>query len=175
MDIQHGPYQQVRRPIRNRMRNLDELKLRQIADGGDHKPPSSELVTEFESAFDIVLPTDYIALLMYSNGGYPELDSVIPIGMNESGRLSINRFYRLDENRCDTEGLWRVMKVWKPILGHGLLPVASDGGGNQFVLDLRANACGVYFCIHDEKFLLQHVSDSFGKLIDSLHINPDFI
>lgn len=133
--------------------------------------PSSQTIDLFERTYGITIPEDLRDLLATANGGHPELDSV----NGAEGEFAIDTFYHLTEDDRGTESLWYAMEHWRPILGDYALPFASDGGGNQFFLDLREGVNEVKICLHDQSMRVQVVANSFAELIDSLAIDPDFI
>lgn len=152
------------------MRDLTELNLNIGGLAVVNPAPSGQEVLEFEREFDVKLPSDYISLLRYSNGGHPELSLVrIP----ETGtEWEISWFYHLNGDRNDSESLWFATSEWMKVLGVGRVPFARDDGGNQFFLDLRSGSTNVGLCIHDEDFRLVFVATDFAQLIDHL-TRPD--
>ncbi len=62
------------------MRNLSELNINERGKPVGRVAPSDRMIDAFESHFGLKLPTDYIILLRYANGGHPELDSFEPVG-----------------------------------------------------------------------------------------------
>ena len=112
-------------------------------------------------------------LLLFSNGGHPEIDSFyVP---DIESWFSVNQFYSLSNSDEDRNSICTAYLQWKNYIGHHKLPFANDGGGNQFVLDLYSTGTPVFLCIHDEDFRLVKLSNSFEYFIDSLEENPDFI
>ncbi len=70
-------------------------------------PPTPEVISAFEHEFNVSLPSEYLELLMYSNGGHPELDSIAPMGRTDIAEWAINHFLYLNEDRNGPESLWR--------------------------------------------------------------------
>ncbi len=64
---------------------------------------------------------------------------------------------------------------WQRILGKDALPFASDGGGNQFILDLKTIPPAVKVCVHDEGFRVVDLAPSFAALVDGLAVDPEMI
>ncbi len=157
------------------MRDLTELN---INDGGkrvNRPAPTDAVIVEFQRTFGIVLPTDYLQLLRHSNGGHPELCSLVPEGRNDDYRCSVNHFHHLSDDRTWSESLWLAMKTWRPLLGDSALPFAEDGGGNPFFLDMSVSPPAVKRCLHDENFAIVPIARSFEAFIDALAIDPDMI
>lgn len=154
------------------MRDLSELNINVGGEPVTRLAPSDEAIAKFERAFGVVLPSEYVALLRQANGGHPELDS---FQLDERATWAVNHFYHLDDDRSSSTSLWVVAERWRGILGKGVLPFASDGGGNQFVLDLRVTPAAVRVCIHDENFRMVALASSFADFIDRLAIDPDMI
>jgi hypothetical protein len=172
--IRFGRFQQVLQQI-NEMRDLSELNINVGGKRVERAVPSDEQVREFQEHFDITLPSEYLRLLRYSNGGHPELNSIQPAGRPEATRWAIDKFYYLSSDRNSDETLWGAMDVWRAILGKNALPFAEDGGGNQFFLDLRTSPAPVKVCVHDEGFSTIEVAPSFDVFIDMLSADPDMI
>ena len=157
------------------MRDLAELNLN---DGGkkvDRAAPSPEVVFAFEREFGLSLPPDYISLLTYSNGGHPELDSIAPMGRHDIAMRAVSRFFYLNEDQESLEGLWANARTWRPILGEKQIPIADDGGGNLFILDMSTTPPKVSACLHDEGFVRVEIARTFGEFIDGLELDPDMI
>ena len=157
------------------MRDLAELNLN---DGGkrvDRAPPSREVVLAFEREFGVSLPPEYIGLLTYSNGGHPELDSIAPMGRRDIAMRAINRFFHLNEDQESPASLWTAARTWRPILGEKQIPIAADGGGNPFILDMSTSPPTVSACLDDEGLARVEISPSFSEFIDSLELDPDMI
>ena len=84
------------------MRDLGELNINEGGYPVDRVAPSYGALSKFEQALSVDLPADYKALLRFSNGGHPQLDSFD----TEDGQWSINRFYHLTSDVEDVGGLW---------------------------------------------------------------------
>jgi cell wall assembly regulator SMI1 len=157
------------------MRNLAELNINEGGKVVGRAPPTPEVISAFEHEFNVSLPSEYLELLMYSNGGHPELDSIAPMGRTDIAEWAINHFLYLNEDRNGPESLWRAAKEWRPILGEKQIPFAADGGGDPFVLDLVATPARVVGSLIDEGFALVEIAASFSDFIDRLEFNPDYI
>ncbi len=156
-----------------KMRNLEELNFNIGGKSTDGLEPHSGVIAEFERTYNVRLPRVYLDLLEYANGGYPELDTIFLSEDQRNASWAVNHFYCLDEDRVADEGLWQAMKIWRPILGEEALPFASDGGGNQFYIDLSQETLRVCICIHDEGFRKIEIAKSFEEFIDRLKVDPD--
>jgi hypothetical protein len=157
------------------MRDFAELNLN---DGGkkvDRAPPSREVIAAFEREFGVFLPPEYIHLLTYSNGGHPELDSIAPMGRRDISVRAINRFFYLNEDQESLAGLWAASRAWRPILGEKQIPIAADGGGNPFVLDMSTVPPKVSAYLLDDGLVRVDIAPSFGEFIDGLVLDPDMI
>jgi hypothetical protein len=158
------------------MRDLSELKLNEGGKPMARPAPSAEVIQAFQACYGLTLPNDYLTLLHHSNGGHPKLDSIKPIGGRPGATgWAVNRFYHLDHDRTSTGSLWRAMEIWRPILGDQALPIATDGGGNLFFIDLRTASAAVKVCVHDDDFTIVDLAPSFQAFIDGLSENPDMI
>jgi len=157
------------------MRNLDELNVNEGGRPVTRRPPTAAQIANFQSHFGVVLPDDYLALLRHSNGGHPEQDSFKPKGLVEDVFWGVNRFYFLNEDQDDLEGLWAATKEWRGVLHTNIVPIGNDGGGNQLLLLFGQDPPSVELCIHDEGMRNIHVADSFGEFIDMLTEDPDMM
>lgn len=157
------------------MRNLEELNINEGGRPVSRPQPSEKDITAFQDHFGHALPVEYMRLLRFANGGYPELDSFVPKGADKSNRWAVNFFYRLESDKNDMAGLWNAVEDWGAVLGKSRLPIACDSGGNQIVLNLEASPAKVELCIHDEGFRIVPVADSFEQFLDLLSVDPDMI
>ena len=71
--------------------------------------------------------------------------------------------------------LWAVARAWRTSLGEKRIPIATDGGGNPFILDMSDSIPKVSICLHDEDFTVVEVAASFSEFIDHLELDPDMI
>jgi hypothetical protein len=151
------------------MRDLSELNINEGGRPVRRAPPTQAMIDAFQKRFGVTLPPSLLSLLRHSNGGHPELN-VVP----ERG-WAIDRFYFLDDDRYSELGLWKAMEHWRPILGDDALPIATDGGGNQFFLDLAATPPSVKGCVHDERFAIVEIARSLEAMLDALAADPDAV
>ena len=164
-----------RRGNRTEMRNLAELNLNDRGERVERAPPAPEIIAAFEREFNVTLPSEYIELLTYSNGGHPELDSIAPMGRTDIAKRAVDHFFYLNEDQEGPASLWAAARAWRPTLGEKRVPIATDGGGNPFVLDTATTPPKVSTCLHDEGFALVEVAASFSEFIDNLELDPDMI
>jgi len=157
------------------MRDLSELNINERGVPVARPAPADRVIDAFQSRFGLKLPADYIALLRFSNGGHPELDSFEPIGRPGAAPWAVNRFYHLDDGKDSSSSLWAATEKWQPILGANALPFASDGGGNQLFLDFKASPPAVKGCVHDENFRVVDLAPSLEKFIDGLKVGSDMV
>jgi len=151
------------------MRNLDELNVNEGGRPVARLPATDEQLQQFETKHGLVLPAGLRQLLRHSNGGHPELDTIRAVGSGDS--FSVSRFHHLDGD--GTGSLAYAIRHWSPILGHNLLPFAGDGGGNQFVVDLRDGAVAI--CLHDQGFKVVPLSPSFEAFLAQLAIDEEML
>lgn len=153
------------------MRNLSELNINIGGKPVGRLAPTEELFASFESETGLILPLELRELLLFSNGGHPELDGV----GGKHGQYAVSRFHHLHADDRDSESLWYAVKHWRPYLGEFALPFASTGGGDQFFLDLSTQPACVKLCRHDEAMRIVYIAPSFENFIDSLEIDPDML
>lgn len=153
------------------IRDLKELNINEGGGGVKRLPPTDADFISFEQKTGLRVPSGLRCLLMFSNGGGPELNTV----RGTSGMFSLDSFFHLTSDDFGTESMWYAVKHWRPILGGAALPFAQDGGGNQFFLDLAAYPPAVKLCLHDESMRVLNVSSNFEEFINSLELDPDMI
>ncbi len=159
------------------MRDLAELNLNEGGKPVRRPSPSTQQIAQFQSEFGIAVPGEYLTFLAYSNGGHPELDTFLPDGMPERRHYcAVNHFYHLtDDREGDSRSLWWAQRVFRPILGKEAFVFASDGGGNQFFLDVSKSPRPVKVLFHDEKDLVIELAGSFAAFLDGLRLDPEAI
>lgn len=157
------------------MRDLSKLNINIGGNPVQRPAPNPETIAAYEREFNLKLPDELVQLLNHSNGGHPELDSFAVKGGRDDDRWAVNSFYHLDEERDSSGSLWLMTRRWRPYIGEQAVPFASDGGGNQFFLDLRTTPAVVKVCIHDDNFRVIELAASFGEFIDGLEIDPNMV
>ena len=153
------------------MRDPIELNISQAVG----EPPSETLVELFEDRFQVKLPVEFVKLLHYSNGGYPELDSFIPKAAASQHFRGVDRFYGLTADREHVSKLWGATAAWQSSAGKQIVPIAHTAGGDQIVLLYESTPPSVWLCLHDEGFKMTLVADSFSEFIDMLCEDPEMI
>lgn len=157
------------------LRDLSELNINKGGERIRRAPPSRNDIESFEQNFNVKLPESYVSLLMYANGGHPQLDFIQPILRPDAAGRTINHFYHLDGDKTSTRSLWAATVLWRKVLGNCYIPIAQDGGGNPFVLEMSSSPPSVKACLHDENFVLVDMAPSFEAFIDALTTDPDEI
>jgi hypothetical protein len=153
------------------MRDLCELN---INDGGlpiSRPAPSEQDFNAFEAHYKVVVPETLRELLRHANGGHPELNALD----GRRGQYAVDGFYSLTNNTEDLQGMWRAMRIWRPILGDHALPFAFDAGDKQFFLDLAASPPAVKLCICDEGNRVLRVAGSLEEFLGRLDRDPELI
>lgn len=150
------------------MRSVEELKISK----GRQPSASSEDIEAIEKLTGFTLPYSYTAFLKCSNGGHPELDTF----SSPVGEWSVNNFFYVGDELNSTESVtWNYLHRWQGA-ARSLLPIAKDGGGNLFCLDLAyGEDAPVIIWIHDSPAGLQRLANSFEEFVDGLKENPDYI
>jgi hypothetical protein len=162
------------RTLALQMRNLDELGFFEIGIKPNRQPPTAKLINEFQTLYGIEFPADYLALLRYSNGGYSKLNAFVLQGLADGEVWCLDHFYHLSEDREDLSGLWAATPGWRAALSRNVIPIATDGCGNQVLIDFDQPP-SIELCIHDEAMVLVRVADSFGEFVDMLTTDPGMI
>jgi hypothetical protein len=158
------------------MRDLSELN---IIDGrclsAGRPAPSNEIISAFQAEYCITLPEDYLNLLRHANGGFPELDTIVPVGRPKAADWSVSRFYHLGDDKTSGYSLWTELEAWRPILGNDALPIAEDAVGNQIFIDLKTPSAPVKVWVHEDHVEIVDLAPSFQAFIDGLRMNPDYV
>ena len=152
------------------MRNLSDLRLNEGGQPVMRPPPEPSAISMFEKEFSVKIPNEIREFLGFSNGGHPELDSII----RGDEVFSISRFYHLSLDDKGSESLWFAMKHWHSVIGENGFVFARDGGNNQFFLDMTVFPCQVRYYsnrLGENVFLCE----SFSKFIDELTVDLDAI
>ena len=155
------------------MRNLAELNINEGGKPVMRRMPTEAEFASFEARYQVKFPEDLKQLLRYSNGGHPELSSVKAADPEHDLGLGVNHFRHLSPDNEGTRSLAYGLEEWRPILGKKALPFASNGGGDEFFLDLSDTPSSVKICLHDERMAIAFVAPSFEAFIDGLYLDPD--
>lgn len=128
------------------------------------------LINKIESIIGYELPSSYLELLEHNDGGHPELDSYF---LDDKNSFGVNNFYSISNK--EEELLTNAISRWGSVLGRGMLPIAKDGGDNQFYLDLTDTPPSVWIYLHDENEARVKLASSLEEFIDGLTVDPDYI
>ncbi len=156
------------------MRNLEELNYYYGAAFADHSAPTRDQVVAVEALMGARLPPACIDILMFSNGGYPGLDTFPFFFEGEESFWRINEFLAISSDPESTVDVrWNYHHRW-PLIPETMLPIAADALVNLVCLDLSQDGYGsVTLCVHDPPdppVLL--VAESFEQFVDSLEKGP---
>ncbi|WP_422527053.1 SMI1/KNR4 family protein [Serratia fonticola] len=150
--------------------NIDRLN---INNGGSPTLGFSgdvSLISDIEKTLGFTLPGDYIAMLKQHDGGHPELDTY---SLTQDNTFGVSKFYSIGNPNYET--LENAISRWGLVLGKGMLPIARDGGDNQFYLDLNEATPSVWIYLHDENEARVKLANSLEEFIDGLNVNPDYL
>ena len=129
---------------------------------------TDDQIREIEERLSFTIPEKYFQFLSKYNGGIPEFSSFIITGENDQSQVLV--FYGIKKGA--TYDLLNASRSWKKYLPTAFLPIASDAGGNQIVLDCNPeNAGAIYFMDHEAHpgKNLTKIADSFTAFVESLH------
>jgi hypothetical protein len=157
------------------MRDLTALGARPFGKNRPFPAFAESALREFELAFHVQLPAEFVRFLRFANGGALELC----VYDDPSGGIGgINDFYgigrREDDNQAATGGSWEYGNLWGEtrafrqyqFQGSGI-PFATDGGGNKLFLDYREESPCVSRLIA-ATLSTYRVAASFEKFLDML-------
>lgn len=116
------------------------------------------------------LPAEYRRFLLQSDGGYPGPHIIRPTGGSAhdgTAELVVDHFYPLagDQER-HTGSVSEALRRVRPILGAAWLPIASEPGGWEYLLNMETKT--VDLCIGEQGFRLVRVAESFVKFIEAI-------
>jgi hypothetical protein len=132
--------------------------------------PASELeIRRFERAHGIKLPASYREFMLRRGGGVPKPNCV----MDEAGNLLafVGTIYALTDGNMATQ-----LFAFPPPRETGFLTIASDDGGDYFLLELRTGE--VFYWDHEENDVIPQRSEmlrlgpNFGGVVDALTYPP---
>jgi hypothetical protein len=87
--------------------------------------------------------------------------------------FDIDCFYSVANPKL--ESIKSALEKYGKLLGPKSLPIAEDGGGNQFYLSLSTQPSSVWLYLHDEGGRRIKLANSFEEFISGLFSNPDHI
>jgi hypothetical protein len=160
---------------RLRMRELSELNIRHFGSRRAMPPPTLDQIAFVENLIGAKLPSSYIAFLMFSNGGYPELDTFYDTTEGSGEEWAVDHFLHISSDLDSTNNVvWQYQHRWSGAPKE-ILPIADDGLGDLICLDLTELGKGrVIVWVHDDPDLpIVEVADSFEEFVDSLALPPD--
>ena len=158
------------------MRNLEELNINEGGERVTEPAPSPEEIQSFMDHFGVLLPEDYINLLLFSNGGCPDVASFTYF--DGKGKGAINCFYRLTHDQTDLSGVWRRTKHLRNVLSEAGIPinvvaVAENGGADDIFLNMSNTPPSVHILYRTSGNSMPKIADSFGGFIDALYDEVD--
>jgi hypothetical protein len=111
---------------------------------------SPDAIAEFEARWRMVLPAEYKAFLLHSNGGYPTPNTFRVPGWYGHGN-SVMSFYGIHDG-SKTRRLDWARQVLDERVPADLIPIAIDANGNQICLGWKGERKGkVYFWDHEDE------------------------
>lgn len=159
------------------MRDFSELNINEGGKPVARPRPTPDQISFVEKLISAELPSSYIALLMFSNGGHPELDTFYFEAEGSRQEWSIGRFFHISSDLESTENVvWNYKNRWSGA-PREFLPIADDGGGNLICLDLTDPGNNrVVLWVHDiPDQPIVYIAGSFKEFIEALTTNPDYI
>ena len=123
-------------------------------------PATSQDIASYEKLIAFKLPSDYREFLTTKNGGRPANFDDLACRVHWNGQTwadpieeeGIDYFYKIDEKDIGL-GLQATFKAYTHVdkrIPDGLIPIAIDQGGNQYLLNLNNDSYGtVHFWFKD--------------------------
>jgi hypothetical protein len=134
---------------------------------------SAEELSKAADSLQLVFPKEFSELYLRFNGGYPEHDTFL---WKTGEQTTINTFSSIKYKGFDClEETYRDLVMVEKYLPVGIIPFATDDGGNFFCISARLYDNGsVYYCNNDHYDLqnkescLTHVDDSYLHFVENL-------
>ena len=135
-------------------------------------------IAEFEIRQGVVLPAEYKAFLLESNGGRPTCDCFAIPGFHGQGSM-MNSFYGI-HNGAEHHQLELAVETYDGRIPVDLIPIAADAGGNSICIGWIGERQGkIYFWDHEDEldedgdFVKDYrnvflVANSLQEFLDSL-------
>jgi hypothetical protein len=128
-------------------------------------PPISEQdVIDFETATGLRLPSDYKELLLATNGGRPERDSVPVPTCVESPMARVHFFFGINDPVRSADLAWNI-ETLTDTTPSGMIPIASTEGADLFFLSIEN---GEVFFWDGYADAWHKVASSFNEFLNSL-------
>jgi hypothetical protein len=139
---------------------------------------TKEEIENFEKRFGQRLPEDYVKFLLLSNGGYSDeyrMDYEDAQYKDKQTAVIYHWFALGGSRKSPTRilGIEEAMRNMRDRLPTGLLPIASDDGGDVIVLSVRDADRGAVLFFSSEAPLdksLSKLSTSFTAFLDKLKL-----
>jgi len=152
-----------------------DLERININVGGERAPGfigSDEVFEKIGALVGAQLPKDYVDFIRAADGGHPEVGSFFLDGDGIGSSFTVDWFYTF--SNPNVENIETAINRWGNVLGRMMLPIARDGGGNQFYLNLNDDVPTVWIYLHDSGERIE-LSRSFLEFLSALADHPDFI
>jgi cell wall assembly regulator SMI1 len=142
-------------------------------------------ILRIEEKLTINLPEQYRTHLLKYNGGRPVRCAFSTLGVNEGNyspfSSGVHYFYAIYEGK--QENFETKYNIFKGRMPANMIPIASDGGGNQICVSVSGNDYGhIYFWDHEDEAdddstpdysNLTHLADSLNDFIQRLEYDED--
>jgi len=158
------------------MRDLKELNINEGGKPINRPAPSFDDMQRFMEHFGVSLPEEYISLLMFANGGGPEVGGFTYY--DGKGESAIDCFYSLTSDESDLYGIWRRTEHLRAALSDANLPsdvvaIGENGGSDEIFLNMSNTPPSVHILYRTSGNSMPKIADSFEKFIDSLYYERD--
>lgn len=142
----------------------------------NHQRLTVDELMEFECTHDLMLPAEYRDFLLKHNGGKPQLNIF-------SDDRVINYFFAIKTLLRDHYAIQWYMDMYQDRYPHGMLPIASAGGGDLILIGLSHDqASKIYYWNHhfeaedhaeDYWDNITFIADSFSQFLNQLYVSND--
>lgn len=130
-------------------------------------------IFDAEKEMGILFPKDFIAHYLQFNGGCAENDKYV---WKDGGETRVNSFFPLKyDDLGKIETIYRDLFILENYLPEGIVPFATDDGGNFFCISARMQDYGnVYYFNNDhydvenEHSAMEYLENTFSDFIENL-------
>lgn len=122
---------------------------------------------------DLVFPDDFKEHYLLYNGGYPEKDTY---SWSNGEKTTINTFFSIKYDGFDIlEKVYESLILSKNYLSKGIVPFATDDGGNFFCISCTRKSLGeVFYCdnnhynVNNKDECLIQIENSFTDFLNNI-------
>lgn len=121
-----------------------------------------EDIAKVENELDILFPKDFVSHYLEYNGGYPEYDQYT---WPDEGTTRVNSFFPIKYDKFGKiETVYHDLVIIEKYLPKGVVPFATDDGGNFFCISTRDKDYGNVYYVNNDNYDPNDVDSAFSIL-----------